>query len=311
MFFGLELLSLSHFSHLPLAVQIKSEAQLQNQILFEELFNRFANIAITRYEWEGLPKTVSERFLNTSLFCIGNSAFFNDRELGFMTLPCVTNGKYNAYYEPLEVRAYSFNIEKRLTNTENKPEFVFMRNNPTCTPTAFTVYEYTRRMADVLRTIDVLGKKMKQPFIFTCEEKQRLTYVNAIKKVVDNETLILGTKDFGVAKDKLDLFDMRLSPDFAALWDNYKNLESILYTALGINNVSTEKRERLITDEVNANNMVTNMSIEVNLKELQFACMEVNKRYGLEIWVKAKELGDYRREAEGYGAIYNGTPQVN
>lgn len=297
MLFGQHLLMMNS---LPLGKALASEAQSENMILFEEKYNYYANLAITRYQWSGLPDSVDERFLNTVLFCMGNAAFFFDDNLGYMCLPCAIAGNYNVYYEPVEVNAYSFNYNKFLSNKRSR-QFVYMRNNPTATPTAFPVYTYVKRMVNILRTIDVLTIKMKQPYIISCDEKERLTYLNAIKKVNDNEPIVLGIKNFGLDKKIADIKSTGLSPDFASLWDSYRNMESILNTILGIENVAQEKRERLITDEVTANNMISSMSIETNIRQLQHDCVKINNTFNLDVWVEAKGIDYYRANREALG----------
>lgn len=46
--------------------------------------------------------------------------------------------------------------------------------------------------------------------------------------------------------------------------------------------------------------MVVEMSIEQNIKELQSACEEINRMYGLEVSVQAKGINDYT-DAQGIG----------
>ena len=267
----------------------KTEAQLENYRLFSSMFDHYSNIAVTRYDWEGLPSSVSERFLNQTLYLFGQACFFEDETKGYLALPCSNAGEYNMYYEPTRINAHSFNYDKTLTIGD----FVFIRNNPSCTPTAIHVMNYISRMCDVLRTIDVLCKKMKQPFIVLCEEKQRQTFLNLIKQISDNELLILGVKEYDLQRAMIDVKSTKIEADLAQLWECYRNYENLLYTILGINNTQTEKRERLIADEVNANNMVVEMSMEVNLKELQTACEEINEKYDLSISVSSRGVNDY------------------
>lgn len=301
--FGLDMIGL-----MPNTLQsaYKSQAQIENNICFYELFNRYSNLAITRYQWEGLPNSVSERYLNTALYLYGQAAFFFDDAMGWMALPCTVAGEYNAYYEPLRVNAFSFNYSRFL----RAEDFVYIRNNPSCTPTAYLVFEYTRRMADVLRTIDVLTRKMKQPYMILCDEKEKLTIENTFKKVLDNEQLVIGSKNFNLEQKMFDLKNLELRADIPALWDSYHTLQSTLCAGLGIETTGQEKRERLLNDEVNANNMFTAMSIEVNIKELEHACEEINRKFGLNISVSAKDIYDYRREEQIRGSVYNGTEET-
>lgn len=302
MFYGYHLACLTTM-HSPLGPAMKaSEAQIENNILFQELFNRFSNIAVTRLDWQGLPKSVNERFLNQTLYLFGMAAYFNDENLGNLALPCTYGGEFNIYYEPTAVNVHSFGYDKLL----RRNEFVLIRNNPTCTPTAFAVYEYTRRMSDVLRTIDVLCKKMKQPFIFFCEEKQRMTFLNLFKKIQDNEPIILGVKDYDMKRNMYDMKETKIDTDLVRMWEVFHSYETLLYTALGINSNAQPKRERLLVDEVNANNMVTDISMEVSLKELQTAAEDINEKYGTNISVNARLIDDYKgEEEESNGNVYD------
>lgn len=300
MFYGQGLVNL-HGCALGGRMKRASEAQWENLTLFEELFNRFSNIAVTRLDWTGLPKSTNERFLNQTLYLFGNAVFFNDPKFGYLTLPCTVAGEYNMYYDPVRVNAYSFNYNKMLDDGE----FVYIRNNPTATPTAISVFEYTRRMSDVLRTIDVRCKRMKHPFILMCEEKERLTYLNLMKKITDNEVLILGSKDFGLSKSNVELIPTNVDTDLMKLWEVFHSYETLLYTALGIDCVGQEKRERLLVDEVNSNNMVTQMSIETNIKELEAACEKINDKWGLDISVRAKGIEEYREGGIPNGKLYD------
>ena len=57
---------------------------------------------------------------------------------------------------------------------------------------------------------------------------------------------------------------------------------------LGVNNVQNEKAERLITDEVNANNQFISINLETMLYERKSACKQINERFGLDVTVKTR-----------------------
>ena len=56
-------------------------------------------------------------------------------------------------------------------------------------------------------------------------------------------------------------------------------------TDIGIPNANTDKRERLITDEVNANNVETMTRCELWLETLRKGIDKANSKYGLNISV--------------------------
>ena len=61
-------------------------------------------------------------------------------------------------------------------------------------------------------------------------------------------------------------------------------------TEIGIPNANTDKRERLITDEVNANNVETYSKCSMWLENLQEACQKVNRMFGLSISVDWRDI---------------------
>ena len=63
--------------------------------------------------------------------------------------------------------------------------------------------------------------------------------------------------------------------------DYKKEILNEALTFLGINNVSIEKKERLVTDEANSNNEVINMNLQSRLAPRLRACKQFNDLFGL------------------------------
>ena len=67
-------------------------------------------------------------------------------------------------------------------------------------------------------------------------------------------------------------------------------------TFLGINNVSIEKKERLITDEANSNNQLINDCSECFLDTLREFCENVSNILGFPLSVEATSSPDSNEE---------------
>ena len=65
-----------------------------------------------------------------------------------------------------------------------------------------------------------------------------------------------------------------------------RKIEAMFDTDVGIPNANTDKRERLVTDEVNANNIETITRCELWLEELQKSCKNTNNMFGTDIKVE-------------------------
>ena len=66
------------------------------------------------------------------------------------------------------------------------------------------------------------------------------------------------------------------------------NILNECLTFLGINNANTDKRERLVTNEVDSNNEMIQINSDVMLETRKQACEEINKMFGLNISVERR-----------------------
>ena len=102
--------------------------------------------------------------------------------------------------------------------------------------------------------------------------------------------LYLEKKTLASTISKDDVLDTS-APFLLDKLQNYKNeMRSELLTFLGINNNNIVKKERLITDEVNANNELISIMIDLMFDLRKKACDEINKMYGLNINVEKREV---------------------
>ena len=96
------------------------------------------------------------------------------------------------------------------------------------------------------------------------------------------------------------ILDSTLVPFVAdKLQEHKNNLVCELLTILGLNNNDSNnlKKERLIVDEVNANNQEIEMYLDTDYKNRKKACDEINNKFGLNITVE-KVKYDWAKEIE-------------
>ena len=86
----------------------------------------------------------------------------------------------------------------------------------------------------------------------------------------------------------VDLFnkDNYITPD---LLQDFRTLIANFDAEIGINNVNFEKKERLITDEVNSNNEDTIARCTIWLNTLNETFKSVNKMFNLNLRAKLRE----------------------
>ena len=173
---------------------------------------------------------------------------------------------------------------------ELKPgkDCVIIRNNDEMIPTSFPVQLFAYRLAEISRTIDINVNAQKTPVLVVTSEKQKLTLKNIYSQWNGFEPVIYGDKSLE-APELLRVLKTDAPIVFPELQNQKQKIWNECLTFLGINNANTEKRERLITDEVTANNNHIDLSADVLLKSRQKAAEQINKLFGLNISVELRE----------------------
>lgn len=262
----------------------KWESALLNNRTYLQYYNRLLELAINMYEWKNLPDSVDERFLEMTLFSDGMAVFFRDDVLGELCLQCTIGGELDVYRIPIERTAYATNGYQMRLNSQNS---VIIFNNYTHTNSMLDVEMYARRLYEIERTIDVNVKSQKTPLIVRATENQRLTMKNLYMQYDGNEPFIFGDNN-------LDMDAIKVLPTNAPYVADKLNIlkrqiwnEALTY--LGIENSNTEKKERLVSDEVNSNLGGVAAQRFCRLNARRKAAEQINKMFGLNIEVDFRE----------------------
>jgi len=260
----------------------KGKAEDMNMLTANDYYDRLKLIALSLFEWENLPPSCDARYLEMTLYLYGQAIFVFDETLGYLNMKCTPSGTLNHYDIPLNYTAVSTTYNKEFS----KDDCILIRNNYIERPTDRSVVLFASRLTEAERTIDVNVKGQKTPYIVKCDNKDLLSMKNIIKQKDDNELTIFGSKSLNL--DAIKVFPT-LAPFVADKIQNYKHeIWNEALTFFGINNANSDKRERLITDEVNANNEVININAQAMLLTRLEACKLINEKYKLNVSVKMR-----------------------
>lgn len=243
----------------------------------------FMNIAATVFEWENLPDTVDADFLEFALIQDGKAAFCNDRDRGFLGLRAADQSVLNLYGYPVKINGYGINFNQDY----NADEFVLIKNNPMWTPTLLYINYFVDKIAKTQQIIDINVNAQKTPVILKGTSNQKLALANLFAKYDGSQGYIFIDKDndFNDCFGSVNTGAPLVAKDLYNLLESYK---AEFLSFLGVNNVQNEKAERLITDEVNANNQFVSINLETMLYERKNACKLINERFGLDLSVKPR-----------------------
>ena len=267
------------------------ESAAMNTGTYRQYYNRLVELAISMFEWKNLPDTVDPRFLELCLFTDGQVVFFNDPDLGYLTLQNACNGGFNVYRIPVKRRAYAVNgYQKDLSDKDS----VIIFNNYLHTNSQLDAAMFARRLSDLDRSIDVNAKAQKTPILIKCDETQRLTMQNLYMQYDGNMPFIFADKSLNTNQLQAIKTDAPYVAD--KLYQLKTQIWNEALTYLDISNINVQKKERLITDEVTRNQGGTIASRYSRLNARRDACKQINAMFGLDVWCDYRE--DYQAITE-------------
>ena len=262
------------------------ESAKLNNLTYTQYVNRLTELSISMFKWEGLPDTVDERYLELHLFLNGSMLYFKDDVIGDLCLDCMPHGQLDVYGNPILRRAYSGynNYNKLLKYTDS----VIIWNNLMRTNSVLDVQMFARRLYNLDRIIDVNANAQKTPVLVQGTEKQRLTLLNVYKEYDGNSPVIFG--DTNIDLNSLKVLKTGAPYVSDKLYELKTQIWNEALTYLGISNVSFQKKERLISDEVIRSQGGTVASRYSRLTTRQKAAKEINKMFGTNISVDYREV---------------------
>lgn len=273
-------------------IKMKSIAKELNNRTFTDYFYRLMLIARSIFEWENLPNNINEKWIEKYLFSEGKCVFFKDKIKGKMVARVNPNSPLNQYDEPTTVIPYATNYQGE--PLENNVNCVIIQNNDEMIPTSPTIQLYALKLANIDRTIDVNINAQKLPIIIKCSDKQKLTLKRVIDMRNDNEPVIFGDKNLDT--ESIEVLNTQAPIVFKDLQLQKHMVWNECMTFLGINNANQDKKERLVDDEVQANNEQVEASFNIMLKAREKACEDINKIFGTNIKVKKRILDTSKLE---------------
>ena len=280
-------------------------------------FYQLLDMAINVFEWKNLPDEIDPRFIELVLINTGRILFFKDEDMlnpdgdkgRYLMLRTAVGGTWSVYDVPNMRRAYASNGYQKILDEKNS---VIMYNNYLRMPDIWVIQQFAQRLYECQRTIDVNVIAQKTPVLIVCTDENRLTMKNVWQKYDGNEPMMMVDKSFDLSSIKV----LNMEAPYVA--SNLQNLKKEIFneclTYLGIANIASVKKERLISDEVTRNLGGTEVEKHVRLNARKEACEKINKMFGLnidveynsqiDIIVDATDAFDKTKDEQERGADY-------
>lgn len=240
--------------------------------------------AISVFKWE-LPDGWDPAYFKYVLYCWGYIAIINTDKFGVIPQQCGLRG-YNVFYAPTNaiiVNPKLAGIREPLIGTE----CTLIKLQPDYCGIMDLVTYYADQLALASEAAQMNIQNSKLGYVVGARSKGM---AEAIKKAYDmimaGEGVAVYAKDTeDESKTLFESFTQDLRQNFIApdILEAMRRLENEFCTRIGINNTNTDKKERMVTDEVNANNEEIKTLADSWLESLQDGCEAAREMFDLPV----------------------------
>ena len=243
--------------------------------------------AISVFKWD-LPMNWDKDFFLYGLYSFGHMAVINTDRFGVIPQFCGLMG-YNVFYRP--TRAV---ISNPLLNGIIQPKIdsqcTVFKMNADYSGIWDIVSYYADMMAMAAQTAGINMFNSKLSYLFFAKDKSSAeSYKKMADKILSGEPIAVVDKNLysndGTKAWEMFTQDLKQNYIVHEVLTDLLKYEAMFCTAVGLPNANTEKKERMIVDEVNANNVETNSNAEMWLERFKIDAEKTNKMFGTNITV--------------------------
>lgn len=269
-------------------------------------------LSANRFKWEGLPEDIDPRFLEMELTMRGRIIFMRHPKHPEKLVALRGDPLGNWDYQD-NATEYSYIGNDILSGTVSADDCVPIWSNYHRIPDLDTIMIYATKIAQADRTVEINAMSARLTKIIAAEENRKLSMANISQQIEQGNPVIYVTKGFDPSA--VTVLDLGVHPEGIVSMQTVKTkMWAEAMTYLGINNANQDKKERLVSAEVGANDEQVNTFRNIALNAREHAVEKINEKFNLNISVSFKNEADNevyettveRLEAEN-GGIHNGS----
>jgi len=262
---------------------------------------KFANNAIASYRIEGLPVEIDARWLALKLFELGSVAFFYDEDAQeYACMQYLSMGVFDCYGNPTKITVY--NPWTHYNKVLEKGQFVIIWDNYLRINSYRSFIGLAYRLSRLDGTIDVNCTAQKTPVIVACSENNLLSMKNMIAKVDADEPYIPVSTKFNMD----DVKAIQLNAPLVALdlLETQQRLYNQGNSMLGITSVIAQKKERMITSEVDSGNADALANRRSRTMSRDYATEQIKEAFGIDVKWFFDDGDEPNKEQEGTEDVF-------
>lgn len=242
--------------------------------------------AVSRFKWNNLPETVSQRMLEQSLIMHGSCLFFKlDVDGNYYATPSANAGRFDIYGIPLTRRIARPNGFTKTFHAQDNDN-VLIYNDYTLMPFIQVIWYYARKFTRLEIAKDVNTELQKKPKAIRTTKDNVKSVKEAILDTQLGVPYLFVDDELTQPNDKTEVLSLDTPIILEELEKEKNALFSEYLTRLGFNNINIYKSAHLTVDESNANNEHILSFRNSALEMREDACDKINDLFGLNISVE-------------------------
>lgn len=245
-----------------------------------------------RYLWQDLigvlkwevPETWDYDYFTYCLYMYGYVAVINTDKFGVIPQQCGLQG-WNVFYRPTTAVITNPLLQGILTPRIGLQCEIIKVNADYGGMWDLITY-YADLMALTLSSIGVNIVNSKLAYLLVAGDKAQAATLKDMYSTIasGNPAYCIDEKMFDRNGNvRWQLFDANVGHNYIAdkLLVDLTKIKNLFYTEIGIPNSNQEKKERMVVDEVNANNVQTSIGTMTRLERMQADAKKVEKMFGI------------------------------
>lgn len=251
--------------------------------------------ALSVFKWD-LPENWDRTYFLYVLYCWGFLAVFRTDKYGVIPQGCGLKG-YNIFYQPTNATICN-PLLRGILEPRIDVDCTIIKLQPTYSGIMDIVSYYANLMSLVTEALGVNLLNSKLSYVFGASSKaQAESFKVLYDKMASGEPAVFVDKNLFKDDGTPSWFTFSQNLKESYLGDELllalRKIDNMFATDIGIPNANTEKRERLNSDEVNANNFETRSKCELWLDTLKEGIEKTNSMFDLSLSV------DWREDLKG------------
>lgn len=252
-------------------------------------------IALQLIEWVNLPKGIDPMYLEKHLHINGQIAFaFDEKGLGYYVSKGSPVGVLDIYGNPTQFNCILGNGKQLMSNLftyvdepKTNQNAVVINNNDFKQPTFNRLDLFASDLALIKQVQRINIINQKTPYIIFSNQEELLSLKKLMLQVDNDFEKVFVDKKLGDPREII--VHMTPAPYVTdKLQEQLISVWSDCMTFLGIDSVAFQKKERMLTGEVNANNEQNKVSENIYLKSRKEACKLINELFDLNVDVRIR-----------------------